>query len=220
MRSRLAPVLVASLLAACGRPSTGVAFEYSPTLDRLCSMVRGARIDPAWSAELQSRLGEFRSQWQRVGPELLSNSETLTGLSFPKSNTVRLTLCDLPSQSIVGTSVNLRFALASFAAHPVSLRYKIDTVHHELLHSLLSGHVPDSSPLLVAHADEPACVRNHLHLLALQKAVLIRMGASGALADVEANDASLPNGCYRRTWALVNDGESRYLDYVAEIARR
>jgi len=62
-------------------------------------------------------------------------------------------------------------------------------------------------------------VRNHLHLLALQKAVLVRLGEKDALAQVISTDSRLPSGCYRRAWALVNETDSHYLQYISELAQ-
>lgn len=99
------------------------------------------------------------------------------------------------------------------------LRYKIDTVFHEMLHEFVGRNTPQASAMLEAHFSESPCVRNHLHLLALQKAVLVTTGETTALEQVIAIDSSLPSGCYKRAWALVNDTESRYQSFVAELAR-
>jgi hypothetical protein len=52
------------------------------------------------------------------------------------------------------------------------------------------------------HAVETDCVKNHLHLLALQKAVLLSLNAQRELADVVAIDSQLPSGCYKRLGPL------------------
>jgi hypothetical protein len=133
--------------------------------------------------------------------------------------TANLTLCDLPSQSIAGISVNMRYALRSFTPNPVPMRYKVDTLFHELLHDYIARHPVGRSPLLARHAAETACVRSHLHLLALQKAVLLELGQRDELRTVVATDSQLPSGCYRRAWALVNASDTEYSRYVAELVR-
>jgi hypothetical protein len=62
-------------------------------------------------------------------------------------------------------------------------------------------------------------VRSHLHLLALQKAVLLELGQRDELRTVVATDSQLPSGCYRRAWALVNASDTEYSRYVAELVR-
>ena len=113
----------------------------------------------------------------------------------------------------------MRYALHSFTASPVPLRYKMDTVFHEMLHEFVGRNAPQTSAMLEAHSSESLCVRNHLHLLALQKAVLVTTGDATALEQVIAIDSSLPSGCYKRAWALVNDTASTYQSFVAELAR-
>ena len=170
-------------------------------------------------AELQSRLAELRSIWENVGPRMLNAVTALTGKYVePLPRRVLLTLCSSPSQAIFGVSVNMRFALRSFTAQPVSMRYKADTVFHEVLHDFVNRYTPRPSALLSLHQSEPKCVRNHLHLLALQKAVLLSLEQPEALAQVVSIDSQLPSGCYQRAWGLVNEAENVYKQYVAELA--
>src|SRR6185295_1851440 len=153
-------------------------------------------VKAEWVAELQSRLPEFRSLWEAVGPSMLSTVAALTGKSVePLPRRVLLTLCSSPSRAVFGVSVNMRFALRSFAAQPVPLRYKADTVFHEILHAFVSRYTPRGSALLSFHESESQCVRNHLHLLALQKAVLLSLKQPEELAHVVSIDSQLPSGC-------------------------
>ena len=214
----LALFIICACQARAGQPSITVA--YSPSLDSACSFVRGGTIKDEWKAELVSRKAEFEALWTSVGTKLIEATEAITGKPFPTEHvTARLTLCNLPSQSIVGVSVNMRFALNSFVSPPVPMRYKVDTLFHELLHLFLASHPMEKSALLVEHASEPECTRNHLHLLALQKAVLLKLQEPEALQTVVKVDTQLPGGCYRRAWALVNASETEYLKYVAELTR-
>jgi len=57
------------------------------------------------------------------------------------------------------------------------------------------------------------------HLLALQKAVLLKLQEPKALEEIVTVDGQLPGGCYKRAWALVNATDTEYLKYVAELAR-
>lgn len=204
--------------ARAGQPD--VTITYSPSFDTACSLVRGGTIKDEWKQELLSRKAEFEALWAGVGPRLMAATESITGKSFPDEHfTARLTLCNLPSQSFVGISVNMRYALKSFASPPVPMRYKVDTLFHELLHVFLSSHPLSNSALLAEHASESECTRNHLHLLALQKAVLLQLREPAELQEVIAIDGQLPGACYKKAWAIVNASETEYLKYVAELAR-
>ncbi len=196
--------------------SNSIELVYRERSDERCS---GEAIKPEWVAELQSQLPEFRATWEAVGPSMLATVTALTGKSVePLPRQVSLTLCNSPSQAIFGLSVNMRYVLRSFSPEPVPLRYKADIVFHELLHEFVSRHTPSSSALLLLHKSESRCVRNHLHLLALQKAVLLSLGHAEALAQVVSIDSQLPSGCYKRAWVLVNESENGYKQYVAELA--
>lgn len=215
----LPALLAAALVMLVAHSRDDITVSYHPKLDAICSSLRGPPIKDEWKAELASRLEEYRGLWSSVGPRLLAKAEGITGLQRPAAKTVRLTLCNLPSQSILGISVNMRFAMRSYTAAPVPLRYKVDTQFHELLHHMLDGHVPRTSPMLAAHPEVSRCVKNHLHLLALQKAVLLSLDEKEALADVVRIDSALPDDCYRRAWEIVNSSGSAYLSWIAEISR-
>jgi hypothetical protein len=204
--------------ANAGMPS--VTISYSPALDSACALARGVPIKDEWKLELNSRKAEFESLWRSTGPGLVAMTEAITGKPFSSEPvTARLTLCDLPSQSLVGISVNMRYALQSFASPPVPMRYKVATLFHELLHPYVSSLLESGSALARDHDSEPRCVRNHLHLLALEKAVLLQRHEQELLQEVIAIDGQLPGGCYRQAWAIVNATDDDYLPYVAELAK-
>jgi hypothetical protein len=168
----------------------------------------GNSVKEEWKAELLARQSEFVQLWESEGPRLLATTEAISGKDFAlREITARLTLCNSPSESFPQAdrvTINMRYALGSFTPTPVSLRYKVDTLFHELLHIFLSQHPIEDSVLLQQHAAEPERVRDHLHLLALQKAVLLKLNEGDALRDVVAIDSALPGGYYKRAWELVN----------------
>jgi len=197
----------------------GVTISYSPSLDAVCAFVRGYQIKEAWKQELSQKLTSFDDMWAKVGPRLLSTTEKITGKHFADRNiSARLTLCDFPSRSFLfGVSVNMRYALSSFAEKPVPMRYKIGVLYHEILHKFIDDHMPAQSALLARHHDEPPRVREHLHLLALQKAVYLALGMTNELAEMIEIDGQLPDGLYKRAWEIVNQENDAYLGYVDEL---
>jgi hypothetical protein len=222
--SKAALIVASTLLVLVASPARAgqpvLTISYSPTLDAACSLVRSGTIKDEWKAELAARQPEFEALWAADGPKKVAATEAVTGKPFPADAvTARLSLCDLPSQSIAGISVNMRYALKSFTATPVPMRYKVNTLFHELLHVYLAKHPVQNSALLAEHAAEPERTRDHLHLLALQKAVLIKLDQPDALKEVVAIDSQLPGGYYRRAWEIVNATDTAYLRYVAELAR-
>jgi hypothetical protein len=194
--------LAALLCFVCSSQATlrRVKVEYSPSQDSLCSVLPGNSVKEEWKAELLARQAEFVQLWESEGPRLLATTEAISGKDFALQEvTARLTLCNSPSESFPQAdrvTINMRYALGSFTPTPVSLRYKVDTLFHELLHLFLSQHPIKNSVLLQQNAAEPERVRDHLHLLALQKAVLLKLNEGNALRDVVAIDSALPGGYY------------------------
>jgi hypothetical protein len=196
---------------------------YDASEDVTCSKLPGGSIKEEWKAELRSREPEFVRLWETEGPRLVAAAEAISGKDFPSQEiTARLTLCNAPSESFPGkdrVTINMRYALRSFTPEPVSMRYKVNTLFHELLHIFLNRHPIANSALLKEHAAEDERVRDHLHLLALQKAVLLKLNEPDALKEVIAVDSALPGGYYKRAWELVNAIDREYLKYVAELSK-
>ena len=218
----ISAVMLCGLGVAHANPSL-VKVEYLPRQDLLCALLPGASIKEEWKVELLARQAEFETLWNAQGPRLMEAAETITGKRFPPEQIeAQLTLCNTPSESFAATgrvSINMRYALRSFTSTPVPMRYKVDTLFHELLHVFLFKNPIQNSRLLEENASEPERVRNHLHLLALQKAVLLKLNEPDALKDVIAIDSQLPGGYYKRAWAIVNATDDAYLGYVAEASR-
>lgn len=217
-RTLLSFFLVLVPVSAAASPPD-VKVTYSEKLDSECSTEHGVEIKEEWKAEFARKRIEFEERWTAVGPRLLAAAERLTGRHFPASSiTARLTLCNVPSENF-GPSilVNMRYALASFTASPVSVRYKTNILFHEVLHGFVHDHVPKNSPLLAKHTDENERVKNHLHLLALMKAVFLDQGLKSDLAEVVDIDGELPGGYYKRAWEIVNQTDGTYLKYVSEL---
>jgi len=218
--------LIAALSGCAGASHAAVPkvkVDYSPSEDVACSAAPASPIKEEWKAEMLSRQREFVALWEAEGPRFIAATEAITGKSFPaREITARLTLCNAPSASFSGTNrvtINTRYALRSFTPEPVPLRYKVDTLFHELLHIFLDQYPVKNSALLKQHAAEAERVRDHLHLLALQEAVLLKLDEGESLKGVIAVDSELPGGYYKRAWEIVNATESEYLKYVAELSK-
>jgi hypothetical protein len=216
-------VVLAILVLVCGvaaaeqiQRSVMVA---DPVADATCAQARGYEIKAAWKDELTQRLPELQEMWKTEGTKMFAAAARITGWQLQPPGSVRLTLCDTPSQSFTGPSVNMRFALKSFTPTPVPLRYKVDTAFHESLHPYIARHV-GASAVLDRYGREPQCVRDHLHLLALQKAVLKSLEEKIELQDVIRIDGELPSGCYKRAWSIVDGPGDVYSELLTELRSR
>jgi hypothetical protein len=83
----------------------------------------------------------------------------------------------------------------------------------------LDLHPIKNSRLLKERAAEPERIRSHLHLLALQKAVLLKLNEPEVLKEVIAVDSQVLGGYYKRAWEIINATDSENLKYVAEVSK-
>ena len=214
----LIPFLLLLSSVAHGSEQMPIELIYDEQMDEQCAIGQNYPMKAAWVEELRGLLPELQSLWQSAAPPMIDAAGTITGKPIgPLPRRVRLSLCDIASQSAGEVVVNMRFALRSFAEQPVTLRYKIDSAFHELLHPFVRGQGGKGSGLLRKHEDETACVRNHVHLLSLQKAVLVHLGLNVELDGVRTFDSRLSAGCFKRAWEIVEESPSTYKDYVREL---
>ena len=193
-----------------------VNLSYAAEFDQACSQQTKYQINPAWVSELTMRLPEFTADWAKDGPSLLRTSEEIVGKPFREKDLwVSLSACSLPSVSDP-LLVNMRFSLNSFTPMPLTEDVTMSIVFHEILHRYLLGRIPPNSPLLSKYKDENDAVKAHLHLLALQKGVYLKLGRLPTLQRVIEKDQELPNKAYTRAWEIVNSREN-YQSFLAEL---
>ena len=117
--------------------------------------------------------------------------------------------------------VNVRQYLPS-AAHPSPEADFSEKLFHELMHHYASALTP-SSRLKKKYASESQVVINHLHVMALEKFVLLELGESAELKFLEEEyRTDLPPGHYKRAWEIVSDieGYEAFLAELKEAARK
>jgi len=208
-----------SLFAAQASTSVpAINFSYAAEFDAACAQQTKYQINPAWVTELKSRLPELTSNWAKDGPALLSTSEAIVGKPFPEKQVwVSLSVCSLPSMADP-MLINMRFSLKSFTATPLTEDVTIGIILHELLHRYLLGRIPANSPLLAKYKDEDETVKSHLHLLALQEGVYLKLGRADSLRRIIAKDRELPNKSYARAWDIIDIGGD-YESFLSELRR-
>ncbi len=200
-----------------GRATTPkVTLTYAQTFDFVCSLQTGYQIDPKWTEELVVRLPEFQSHWQGSGAELLKTTIAIVGKSFKATEfAVSLSVCSFPSMS-EPLLINMRYSLASFTSKPLQKDVTTSIIFHELLHRYLQGKIPSDSALRLKYQKEDGTVLSHIHLLALPKAVYLKLNQESVLQAVIAKDQSLPNKAYSRAWDIVNKEED-FRAFIEEL---
>lgn len=93
----------------------------------------------------------------------------------------------------------------------------VDLVFHELLHVWVDEHINGKSALLLKYVDEASEVREHIHLMAIQKMVYLKLNR---LDMIEYLDNSYRNvtstADYSRAWQIVNDIEG-YVTVIDDL---
>ena len=194
-------LLFKNLAYGVQQPVPEVSFRYPKIFDETCKRKLKYKIENEWKTELKRELGSFKEAWASHGPKLLRASVEIIGVEFRKKEYhATLTLCDFPSVSHP-LLINMRYYLKSFSKNTQSMNIFVSLVHHEILHDYLLGKVPKDSAILAKYKNESRRTIHHIHLLALQKAVYLKLGWPELLKEVIAKDQNMPP--YRRAWEIV-----------------
>lgn len=81
------------------------------------------------------------------------------------------------------------------------------TIFHELLRIWVDENISQESPLLKKYSTEGSEVRNHIHLMALQKMVYQKLGREDILDMLDEQYRKHCLASYCRAWEIVNDIE-------------
>ena len=150
-----------------------------------------------------SEMDRFIGLWQARGPELLVKllSEFNNKGFSRKEYTVTFSLCGKGSIShplIIGLSRYMPDARYRDPDHAF-----VDTLFHELIHNwLVDNFAFEESALLESLEIQDDLVANHIHLMAIQKYLYEKMGASD-LADWLKTYQHFP-GAYREAWIIAD----------------
>ena len=187
-------LLTPTAAKASGYPK--ITFEYGELFDRFCAEATKKTIEKAAVEELHARLEAFRAVWAAEAPQLFRMTVKLTKAPFAFGETkAALSLCS-PGSLSFPLIVNMRHFLKSTSgenARPPKVFAA--TVFHETLHRYVNERkalLPEkTTPLLTKYNQEPAPVRNHLHLLAILDEVYRRLGRQRDLDEIIAFEDNL-----------------------------
>ena len=201
-----------------------VTFKYSQVFDSPCAEMSKQPIDAAAVTELENRLDSFREHWRKEAPQLFGTTVKLTKAPFQFRETrAALSLCSgFPSISLPLT-INMRFYLKSLRGEKTeSMTVFSAVVFHEVLHRYVAERIETltgkTTPLLRKYKDEPLGVRNHLHVLAIMKAVYGKLGREKDLDEVAAFDQTLRSApAFKRTREIVDKEGAENL--ISEILK-
>ena len=183
--------------------------------DRTCPQFLKTQINPEWVQETARRVPEFQALWDKHGPAYLSVTFAEIGLGFPyREMQAALTVCPVSSMSIP-LMINVRAFLSSEQS-PVPPEHFAEDVFPELMHHYTQP-VNASSALRKKYATEPPVVLSHLHVMAIEKFALLKLGRTEELKYLDYQYRNNPPPAYyKRAWEIVNDIEG-YESFIREM---
>jgi len=196
-------------------------FSYSRLYDGVCSQAEGKTIDPAWAQEAEAKTQDFESMWLAEAPSVMAKLFELFNVGFQrKEMTATLSVCPKsPSTSnplVLGVN---RYLKSYMGDKPVRQGYQFaEQVFHELLHTWVGENLPWPSPLYEKYMNEPPVVRNHLHLMAVQQYVYLKMGRKDLSDWIDLFYSKMPFPEYNRAWEIVTKIEG-YQPFVDELKK-
>lgn len=184
--------------------------------DRTCSrFLKEGDFKPEWIDQAGKLRSTLQLRWENEGPQYLSAVFEETGLSFPYHEMQAvLTVCPVSNMS-TPLMINVRPFLPA-APDPEPAENFTETVFHELMHHYVQP-VRATSALRKKYAAESPVVVSHLHVMALEKFVLLRLGKTQELKYLEhfyRTDPALSD--YKRAWEIVNHIEG-YEAFIKEL---
>ena len=202
-------LLISSLTFASELASPKLFFEYSWLYDQNCAVTEERKFDPAWASEAVEKTQNFTDIWEKNGPIFFGKVFEVFGFGFSRKElTATLSVCRAPSYSNPLVLNVTRFLKSYMQDKPVrSDDAFADLVFHELLHTWVSENVNFPTPLYNKYQDEERIVRNHLHLMAIQKYIYTALNRDDLVKLIALQYSTMPMPGYSRAWKIVTEIE-------------
>ena len=221
MKTWMPALLVCAVLDARAAQLPRVDILYPPygsILDRNCASIAK---NPKATPELIQAAVKLRpaliAQWNDRGTRYLRTALDEIGAPFPYGEMqVALSVCGVGTMS-VPLIVDVRQYLPG-AERPAPIDDFSEKVFHELMHHYASS-LNQQSAMRKKYSSETPVVVNHLHVMALEKFVLIRLGDESELELLD-KEYRTEHGAYTRAWEIVNsEGYDRFIQELKAAAR-
>ena len=219
LRFHLLAVLVWRATVAEAQPIPKVELVYpSPNgsaLDRLCTGAFQGKIEPTWVQETVQRLPEFQARWDKEGPAYFSVARRETGLDHPFRE-VQATLSVCAGVPSMGSPliIQVRGFLSSPKEPPRPAILFPMYIFHEMMYRYTAP-VHAVSQLRKKYASEDLPTLNQLHVVAMEKLVLVKLGKSEELKAWEELNRTERSGARIRAWDIVE--KESYESFVNEF---
>jgi hypothetical protein len=203
------------LAATVSLPKVDILYPpHGSIFDRTCG--RFAKENTATEELIEGAKGlrpQVEAQWAVEGPKYLSVAFGEIGAPFPYGEMqATLSVCSVSTMS-TPLIMNVRQYLPG-AARPAPLADFSEKLFHELMHHYVAS-ITGDMPLRKKYSAESLVVLNHLHVMALEKLALTRLGKTDELKFLDEEYRNAPPD-YKRAWEIVNDVEG-YETFVKEL---
>lgn len=191
-----------------------ISFKYdwkSTVIDAVGRFAFGNSVTAERKAQLKKELPHFVRAWQQAAPKLFGEVFSAFKRGFKSSKrTASVYLCH---NSSYGSDWFLILGLRYYLDPEPWLRPTskedtfVDLVFHELLHVWIDENISGKSALLKKYRHEHEYVRDHIHLMAIQKMVYLKLNRLDMVDHIDEGYRKLSLPEYRRAWEIVNDIE-------------
>lgn len=183
---------------------------FGSVFDRNC-----AAASPDDVKEAIRRNPEFQKLWDNDGPAYLRTAFKEIGKPFPYHEMqMAMTVCPGTSTMSVPLMVNMRQFLSTAKTAPPHDDFA-EKVFHELMHHYVHP-VMSQSALRRKYSSENPVTLSHLHVMALEKFVLTKLGKSEELKFLEEEYQGEPR--YKRAWEIMNaEGEQTFIKELRDM---
>ncbi|HXH74712.1 MAG TPA: hypothetical protein VNJ08_07085 [Bacteriovoracaceae bacterium] len=157
-----------------------------------------------WMAEIEERTESFSELWHVRGQELFKVLFDHTGLGFSrKEMTATFSVCPKKASFSNPLVLSMTPYLNSYMRPKPAYGDDafVDLVFHELLHTWVVEHL-EKSELRAKYKEETPSVRNHMHLMAIQQFVYLKLGREDLVSMLNRLYAKIGSS-YARSWEIV-----------------
>ena len=169
------------------------------------------KVDRELQLAFEQRFPALVASWEYRAPILFNELFAVVPLGFTQSKRTAIICLCAPYGGYASKYFFFLFVRSFIEQEVQNLSISledafVDLVFHELLHVWVDEHIDDNSELLLKYADETSEVREHIHLMAIQKMVYLKLHR---LDMIEYLDNCYRNYAsdYSRAWQIVNDIE-------------
>lgn len=194
-------------------PEITFAYDWrSSIMDTIFSVYYGNDVTDDLLARSETLLPKLVAAWKQTAPLLFEEVFSVFKRGFRDRK--RTAIINLSHYYSYGSHWFLILSLRSYVEaekwnRSISLEYSfVSTVFHELLHIWLDDNFDENkSCMLAKYHNENIHVLSHIHLMAIEKMVYLKINRPDIAAYIANSYCNFCSPEYRRSWEIVNDVE-------------